>query len=129
MRDEGLYAERALQAGARGYLMKHTPGAQIVAAIAQVLAGQVVLSPSVTQRIIQRRLPGKITDDSPLSRLSNRQLQVFEHLGCGRQTRDIAVQMYISSKTVETHIAAIKRRLGVTRLEELRRQAAVWVNA
>jgi DNA-binding NarL/FixJ family response regulator len=109
--------------------MKHTPGAQILAAIADIFADRVVLSPTVTQRIIRRRLRGGGTDESLLARLSNRQLQVFELLGCGCQTREIAVQMFISAKTVETHIAAIKRRLGVTRLEELRTQAAVWVNA
>jgi DNA-binding NarL/FixJ family response regulator len=128
MRDEQLYAERALEAGACGYLMKTTPGDQILTAIRDGLADRVVLSPSVTQQLIRRKVRGGRADQSPLSQLSNRQLQVFELLGLGHQTRDIAAKLYVSPKTVETHIAAIKRRLGLSRLEELRKQAIVWVN-
>ena len=128
MRDEQLYAERALEAGARGYLMKDTPGDQILTAIRDALADRVVLSPSVTQQLIRRKVRGGRADESPLRQLSNRQLQVFELLGLGHQTREIAAKLYVSPKTIETHIAAIKRRLGLSRLEALRKQAIVWVN-
>ncbi len=132
MHDETLYAERALRAGARGYVMKHEPPAQIVAAIHRVLAGHLHVSDTINGRMLRRLLGSGGTDtDTPtvgnaVDLLSNRELEVFQLIGRGRGTREIATEMHVSVKTIETYRAHIKEKLRLKTAPELIRFAVNW---
>ncbi len=119
--EETVYAERALVAGARGYVMKDAPVGEIVDAVRGCLRGQLVFSPQATEHLLRRR-GGELGDR--LDQLSDRQLHIYELLGRGRSTREIAESLHLSAKTVENHIANIKRRLRVGSIERLRCEAA-----
>jgi len=126
--DETLYAERALHAGARGYIMKDQATEEVVVAIRAVLRGELYLSRRMGLRILQRSLgrpPGR--GDSELESLSDRELQVLQLLGAGLGTRQIAERLHVSFKTVETHRENAKRKLGVTNGVGLVRYATSWV--
>ncbi len=127
MHDETLYAERALHAGARGYLMKSEGGESLLAAIRHVLAGKIYVSQSLSTRILDvfsgRR---RRTDDSALGSLTDREFEVFEALGQGLTTRQIAEQLQMSGKTVETHRLHIREKLGLKTGPELSRYAVRW---
>ncbi len=128
MHDEGLYAERALRAGARGYLMKSAGGRAVMEAIRTVLAGQISVSPTVSTEILES-LGGR-TSRSPgpkVSGLSDREFEVFRFIGQGLGTREIAGQMNLSIKTVETHRAHLKEKLSVKDSPGLVREAVRWV--
>jgi DNA-binding NarL/FixJ family response regulator len=129
MHDELVYAERALRAGANGYIMKNEPSEILLEAIRKVLKGKVYISENISQEIV-RKLKNNSTDNlaSPISSLSDRELEIFNLLGQGRTTRDIADELFISFKTVETHFARIKAKLNITSYNELIVQAAIWVN-
>ncbi len=122
MHDETIYAERAVRAGARGYLMKGESSQQVVAAIHQVLAGKVYLSDRVMAAIATKLGRGNSTRE-PIERLSDRELQVFEMIGKGRSTAEIAEQLHVSIKTVQVYIARAKEKFGVNSLRELMREA------
>lgn len=127
MHDEALYAERALRAGARGYLMKIEPPERIVAAVRDVLRGQICVSASMTTRMLSRIVDGaRGTTALPLSRLSDRELEVFELIGQGFGTRTIADKLNLSVKTVEAHRAKIKRKLKLDDSSALLRHAFLW---
>ncbi len=112
MHDEALYAERALQAGARGYLMKREPPQALMAAIRQVLNGEIYLSPNMTRRLLGRLAgAGPAPTGSSLPDLSDRECEVLELLGEGFSTREIAARLHLSSKTVSSHRENIKRKL------------------
>lgn len=128
MHDELLYAERALRAGARGYLMKEAGSEKMLAAIRQVLAGQV----SVSERMQAKILSGMIGQQakasaSPIEKLSDREFEIFRLLGEGKTTKEIADQLHLSHKTVAVHRGHIKEKLGVTNANELVHQAVRWV--
>jgi DNA-binding NarL/FixJ family response regulator len=128
MHDELLYAERALRAGARGYLMKEAGSEKMLAAIRQVLGGQV----SVSERMQAKILSGMIgqqskTTASPIEKLSDREFEIFRLLGEGKTTKEIAHQLHLSHKTVAVHRGHIKEKLGVTNANELVHQAVRWV--
>lgn len=126
--DETLYAERALRAGARGYIMKHEIVSAVLEAIRKVLRGEVYLSDQMRARIVQLHVSGAVgLETSPLERLSNRELEVFEHLGRGLTTRQVAEALHISPKTVETYRANIKEKLGLENTNELLQRAVLWV--
>ncbi len=130
--DESLYAERALHVGARGYVMKHETPERIVNAVRQVLNGGLYLSEAVNTRILGKMLHSKRDGTMPpsvIDQLSNRELEVFRLLGQGRGTRDIAQEMNVSVKTVETYRAHIKQKLGLTTAPELMRVAVEWLHA
>jgi DNA-binding NarL/FixJ family response regulator len=127
MYPENLYAERALQAGAQGYLHKGKATSQLVGAICAVLAGKVYVSQELANDLLQRAVGGKVEVRSPLDLLSNRELEAFELMGQGRTTDKIAAQMNVSPKTVETYRARIKEKLGLNNVTELVQQAAQWV--
>ena len=130
--DELLYAERAIHAGARGYAMKHEPPERIVGAIRQMLNGSLYLSEAVNSRVLAKMLHGNRDGDAPpdvTDVLSNRELEVFRLLGQGRGTRDIAQEMHVSVKTVETYRAHIKQKLRLTTAPELMRTAVEWRHA
>jgi DNA-binding NarL/FixJ family response regulator len=128
MHDEGLFAERALSAGAKGYVSKHESVERMVEAIRQVLQGEVYLSPQMTARLLARgTVPAaSVTPQSPVSRLSDREIEVFEAIGRGRTTREIAETLFLSIKTIETHRENIKRKLGLANNTELIRHACRW---
>ena len=128
MHDETLFAERALRAGARGYLMKEEAVDELKAAIARVLGGGVYLSPAMSDRVLRAcRGAEKDAPASPMARLSDREFEVFEMVGRGMAMREIARTLHLSVKTVETHRAHIKEKLGIPTALELIRHATQWV--
>lgn len=127
MHDEALYAERALRAGAVGYIMKVEGGAKLIAAIRRVLAGEIYLSERIAARIL-RGFSGHVggQSSSPVEHLSDREFEVFVLLGKGLATRDIGDQLHLSAKTVEAHRANIKVKLGIETASELIAYSARW---
>ena len=128
MYDESLYAERALHAGALGYINKQEISDKIVDAIRQVMDGKIYLSLPMTERLLQRAIGGSPqTVQSPMETLSDRELEVFKMIGAGKITRHIAGELHISVKTVETHRENIKTKLDLANSTELSRAAVQWV--
>jgi DNA-binding NarL/FixJ family response regulator len=127
MHDESLYAERALRAGARGYINKEEAATQLVNALRQVLRGCVYLSGSMTNRMLSRSVRGVEGERSPLDSLSDRELEVFEQIGRGMTTRRIAQNLYLSPKTIETYRENIKAKLNLRNATELMQHAVQWV--
>lgn len=127
MHEDSTYVERALRAGALGYVAKRETTAKIVAAIRQVLRGQYFLSGplalAITRKYVER--PARV-DLSPAERLSNRELEVFEMLGRGFETRRVAEELHISMKTVQAYCARIKEKLQLNSATELLREAILW---
>jgi len=127
--DESLYAERALRAGAKGYVMKHTPTPAVINAIRVVLKGGIYLSEPMRDRLVLERLHGPgVGRATGIAALSDRELEIFELLGNGRTTRRIAEKLHVSVSTVETHRAHIKQKLNLSNAVELVRRAVAWVN-
>lgn len=126
--DETVYAERALVAGALGYVTKQQLDETVLAAIHQVLAGEIYMSERLQRRLAKQYVGGRTLDTaSPVSTLSDRQLQVFRLVGQGRTTRQIAGTLSRSVKTVESHIAHIKNKLAIESAAELAQRATQWV--
>lgn len=128
MHDEMLYAERALRAGAGGYIMKSATASSLLEAIHTVLSGRVYVSGRVQERLLERRmLYGFDAAASPVASLSDRELEVFRNVGQGCTTREIAVRMEVSPRTVGTYRERIKQKLGIESGTELIRRATAWV--
>jgi DNA-binding NarL/FixJ family response regulator len=127
--DETLYAERAMQAGALGYVNKHEATRTIVKAIRQVLDGKVYLSDRMSDRLAHRLIGGrgKKVDRPVVETLSDRELEVFQLIGSGLTTPEIAAKLHLGVKTVETHRRRIKEKLNLTNTAQLARDAAQWV--
>lgn len=126
--DEELYAERALRAGAKGYLMKLEAGETLVTAMRQILNGGIYLSEKIGSKMIMKMASGNASkSDNPLDLLSDRELEVFELTGKGLSTKDIGSKLHISVKTVESHRANIKDKLQLETANELMRHAVRWV--
>jgi DNA-binding NarL/FixJ family response regulator len=128
MHDETLYAERVLAAGARGYINKQEAQDRIVRAIRRVLAGKVYLSERMTERMLSGMVDSN-HERRDIDSLSNRELQVFELIGQGISTSHIASRLNLSTKTIETHQARIKKKLGLGSAHELTQRAIRWVMA
>lgn len=127
MHDEMLYAERAMRAGASGYVMKRDATGKILDAIKTVLAGKSYFSESVNAMMAQKLARGGAgAKDSPLTILSDRELEVFELLGRGSNTRQISEQLNLSGKTVQVYCARIKEKLNLANINELIAHAARW---
>lgn len=127
--DEAIYADRALRAGAMGYIMKHEPIEQLLLAVHQVLAGDIYLSEAMRSQIFQNSLPGSSKDGTlSIDQLSDRELQVFRLIGEGLGTRQISMNLGLSISTVETHRTHIKEKLGAKKAPDLVRQAVEWVH-
>ena len=130
MHDELVYAERVLRAGGRGYIMKQEGGQKFLHAIRQVLAGQIYVSEKMSARILENFSGGRPeTDGSPVLRLSDREFEVFQLVGQGVGSRDIAQRLHLSVKTVEVHRVNIKEKLGLKTATELVRFAVRWADA
>ena len=128
MHDETLYALRSLRAGAKGYLMKAEALEQIVTAVRRVAEGNIYVTPRFSERLVFKAiqsLEGGM--GSPVDRLSDRELEVLRLLGKGLGTRDIAHNLHLSVKTIETHRAHIKEKLGFKEAAEMVRFAIDWV--
>jgi DNA-binding NarL/FixJ family response regulator len=128
MHDEMLHAERALRAGARGYLMKEAGGQKMLEAIRKVLDGQVYVSEKMSARILDNVSGWKPRgSSSPIEKLSDREFEVFQLIGQGKSTREIAKQLNLSPKTVEVHRGHIKKKLDLKDATSLVRHAVRWV--
>lgn len=130
MHDESAYAERALRAGANGYIMKQEATDRVLTAIRQILSGEVYLSDRLTKRMLQQFVNGSISPRDPLAKLSDRELEVYRLIGAGHGTRQIADELHVSAKTVESYQAHIKEKLALRNARELVQHAVEWsVNA
>lgn len=126
MHEETIFAERALRAGARGYIMKDEGAQKLMQAIRQVLAGHAYVSDQVSAKILDL-VSGKQSEISPVERLTDREFQIFQMLGTGKSTRMIAEELKLSTKTVEVHRAHIKEKLQLASAAELISFAARWL--
>ena len=127
MYDESLYAERALMAGARGYIMKQEAVSSVVKAIRKVLAGEVYASPAVKEKVFQRLTSPQISvGKSPLDVLTNRELEVFRLVGEGLSTKEIADRLHLSIKTIGTYRENIKEKMNLKHFTELVKFAVHW---
>lgn len=129
MHDEMVYAERALRAGARGYVMKNAPPECLIEAVRMVLDGGVYASPTITAHLLQTISNGKSQTKArfPMERLTDREMEVFELIGSARSNHDIASRLGISPRTVDAHRSHIREKLGLGDCNELTRQAIRWV--
>lgn len=126
--DEELYAERAIRAGAKGYIMKLEAGDVLVKAIRRVLNGGIYVSDKISDRLLLALSTGVSSEQaSPLELLSDRELEVFELIGNGVSTREIAERLHLSVKTIESYRARIKNKLDIEHAVELVQQAVTWV--
>ena len=127
MHEESHYAERALRAGAKGYIVKRETTRKVISAIRQVLAGGVYISEEIATSLATQFVSGKPqAQNSPVDQLSDRELEVFELLGQGRGTRQIAEVLRVSVKTVQAYCARIKEKLSLSSATELLREAVRW---
>jgi DNA-binding NarL/FixJ family response regulator len=127
MYPENLYAERALRAGAQGYLNKGQATRHVLDAIRAILQGKVYISGILADKLVQRAIGRKPEEPSAIDSLSDRELEAFQHIGEGMTTESIAKKMHVSPKTVETFRARIKEKLGISNVSELIQRAAQWV--
>lgn len=125
--DEELYAERAIRAGAKGYLMKLEAGEVLVSAVRQVINGGIYLSDKIGSQLIMKIASGQSAGDNPLELLSDRELEVFELTGKGESTKEIAQRLHVSVKTIDTYRARIKEKMHLKTANELMRRAVQWV--
>jgi len=126
MHDEAIYAERVLRAGARGYITKYEASSEVMAAIEQVLNGEVYLSRQMTAQMLGRFAIGK-KEAGDISALTDRELDVFQRIGRGETARDIASALHLGITTIDTYRARIKEKLGLKNGNELQRRAMEWV--
>lgn len=127
MHDEALYAERALRAGARGYIMKREATKGVLQAIRSVLSGKLYLSDKIAMSMAERFVEGRPKSaGSAIESLSDRELEVFQLLGRGYSTRQIADELHVSFKTVQAFCARIKEKLNLASATELLREAVRW---
>jgi DNA-binding NarL/FixJ family response regulator len=127
MHDESLYAERVLRAGARGYINKSETAQKVVEAIRRVLQGKLFVSEKIIEAMTARAISGKSAPNrSPVELLSDRELQVFERLGQGIGTRQIAEDFRVSVKTIQAYCARIKEKLNLASGTQLLREAIRW---
>lgn len=127
MHDESIYAERALRAGAQGYIMKQEASEKVLVALRRILNNEIYVSERIANRMLQRYI-GSPSDGraSSISDLTDRELEVFRLIGEGHSTRQIAEQLHISVKTVESYQAHIKEKLSLRSARELVQHAIQW---
>ncbi len=129
MHDESLYAERALRAGANGYVMKEQADETVIEAIRKILAGDLYVSKKVSVQMLRQFIggPKSAAQSSGVERLIDRELEIFERIGKGQSTHEIAEKLSLSGKTVEAHRAHIKKKLQLENATQLVHQAIRWV--
>jgi DNA-binding NarL/FixJ family response regulator len=128
MHDELVYAERALRAGANGYIMKQEATEMVLVAMRRILGGEVYVSTRVATRMLKQLVGGGATSrKSPIDDLTDRELEVFRLIGEGLGTRQISDQLHLSVKTVETYQSHIKEKMGLRNARELVQFAIQWV--
>lgn len=125
--EESLYAERALRAGALGYLNKQDSGEKVIEAIRTVLRGDRYVSPEITQRLVSQALGNKGESSEPIDLLTDRELEVFRMIGQGQTSGAIASELMLSNHTIDTHRENIKRKLGLKNAAQLNRQAVQFL--
>lgn len=129
MHAEALYAERAIRAGARGYVMKHASAETLLTAIRKVLAGKVYLSAAMTEKFLEKATRDDLAgSESPVAGLSDRELEIFKLIGQGLRPQRISEELNLSIKTVETYYSRIKQKLGIKDAAELLQMAIAWHN-
>lgn len=126
MHEENLYAERAIKAGAKGYIMKNDLTDNIVKAIRSILQGNLYLSDTITSRLINHLINDDKNEELEIKKLSDRELEVFQLISKGVKTSDIGKEMNISVKTVEAHKLSIKTKLNLGNSNELIKYAIEW---
>jgi DNA-binding NarL/FixJ family response regulator len=127
MHDESIYAERAMRAGANGYIMKQEATEKVLVAIRRILQGEVYLSDRLTNTMLQQYVRGALpAKSSPLVNLTDRELEVFRLIGEGHGTRQIADELHLSVKTIESYQAHIKEKLALRNARELVQHAIEW---
>jgi len=127
MHDEAIYAERALRARANGYIMKQEATEKVLVAVRRILNGEVYLSDRMSSKLLQQYIGGSPSMmQSRISLLSDRELEVYRLIGEGRATREIAEELHLSVKTVETYQAHIKEKLALRSGRELIQHAIQW---
>jgi len=127
MHDEMIYAERALRAGANGYIMKQEATEKVLVAVRQILDHKVYVSDRIANRMLQQYISGSAAEkNSPIADLSDRELEVFRLIGAGHSTRMIADELHLSVKTVESYQAHIKEKLSLKSGRELVQRAVQW---
>ena len=129
MHHEQFYAERALRAGARGYIMKEEPPAQLVEALKRVVAGDIYLSSAFSSTLVRQAVGAAADTPWGPEQLSDREVEVLRLIGRGRRTRDIASDLSLSIKTIESYRANIKRKLRLADAAALAHYAFQWVQA
>jgi len=130
MHDESVYAQRALRAGASGYIMKQEGTEKVLLALRKVLQGEVYLSERLGNRMLHTLVSGRASlTSSPVEELSDRELEVFSLIGQGHGTRPIAEKLHLSVKTIESHRAHIKEKLNLQNASELVHHAIQWVQS
>lgn len=129
MHDESLYAERVLRAGGRGYIMKQEGGKKLMEAIRHMLGGKIYVSEKMSAKILDIFSGRRTESSSPVEKLTVREFEVFQLLGQGRSTKEIADKLHVSTKTVEVHRVNIKQKLNVTTAPELICFAIRWMES
>ncbi len=128
MHEESLYALRALRAGAKGYVMKNQAEEQLLDALRKVTSGGLYVSPALGEKLVFKIVQGSAGDlGSPVDKLSDRELEVLQLFGHGKSTREVAEALHLSVKTIETHRAHIKEKLGFKDAAEMVKFAIEWV--
>ncbi|HTS56414.1 MAG TPA: response regulator transcription factor [Terriglobales bacterium] len=127
MHDEMIYAERALRAGANGYIMKQEATEKVLIAVRRILNGEIYVSERISNQILKQYITGSGTvRNSSIGDLSDRELEVFRLIGEGHGTRQIAEELHVSVKTVESYQAHIKEKLSLRSARELMQRAFAW---
>ena len=127
MHDESVYAERALRAGAKGYVTKNEASTAVLKAIRQILKGEIYLNPRFMSRMVSRITGGRDIAIEPIQRLADRELEVFDLIGHGLTTREIASQLNLGVTTVDTYKTRIREKLNLENSARLRFEATRWV--
>ena len=127
MHDESVYAERALRAGAKGYVTKNEASTAVLKAIRQILKGEIYLNPRFMSRMVSRITGGRDIAIEPIQRLADRELEVFDLIGRGLTTREIASELNLGVTTVDTYKTRIREKLNLENSARLRFEATRWV--
>ncbi len=127
MHDEELYAERSLRAGAQGYISKNEASKEVVKALRSVLTGEIYVSQRMNARLLSRMTQKRSPELVGMETLADRELEVFQLLGRGKSTKEIADSLHLGESTVETYRARIKEKLHLRSAAELYLRAGEWV--